>query len=197
MDWETPADGWYVWLGVSLVSVAVAGVVVGLPSGAPPDAGTAADGIDRVNGNPHGASAVHEYNAEEIRVEKGTVIETRNEHGSDSATLAYDPIVVVRDDYERLANVTHGTDLEDEFDELNWNGSARDDAIATVLERTVETADETDGEWQLASGELTVRKLAIEPADYGSGDDRQIADDSRYIQTNDEREVYYVTLVVL
>lgn len=196
MDWETPADGWYVWLGVSLVSVAIAGVVLGLPSGAPPDAGRVADGVDRVNGNPYEASAVHSYDAEAVRVEDGIVIETRNEHGTDSATLAYDPIVVVRDDYERLANVTHGTEIEEEFDD-EFATEPRDDVIATVLERAVETANETDREWQYGSGELTVRKLAIEPDSYGTGDDWTVATESRYVQTNDDREEYYVTLVVL
>lgn len=196
MDWEAPADAWYIWLGVSLVSIAIAGVVLGFPTGAPPDADQVANDVDRVNGNPYEASAVDSYDAEEVRLKEGIVIETKNEHGTDRATLAYDPIVVVRDDHERLYNVTVGTDVDEEFDD-EFATESHDDAIATVLERVVETADETESEWQHASGELTVRKVALEPDQYDHGDDRAIADDSKYVQTNDDREQYYVTLVVL
>ncbi|ELY56699.1 DUF7283 family protein [Natronolimnohabitans innermongolicus] len=194
MDWEAPADAWYIWIGVSIASVAIAGVVIGLPSGAPPDADGVAHGIDRVSGNPYEASAEHGYDADRLRVEAGTLVELENEHGTASETLAYDPIVLVGDDHERLQNVTQGTDLEDEFaDEFAAND--RDDAIATILERVDETAAETDGEWHDASSELTVRTLTIDPDRYGDGDDWSVAADSRHVQTIDDREQYTITIV--
>jgi hypothetical protein len=48
MNLEAPADAWYVWVGVALVSMTVAGVVGGLPSQPPPDSQTAANTVDRV-----------------------------------------------------------------------------------------------------------------------------------------------------
>jgi len=35
MDLEAPADAWYVWLAVSIISAAVAGIALGLPTGPP------------------------------------------------------------------------------------------------------------------------------------------------------------------
>ncbi|AHG00753.1 hypothetical protein HALLA_05955 [Halostagnicola larsenii XH-48] len=51
MELEAPADAWYVWLALSIVSIAIVGIVLGLPTGPPPDANEAANTIERTAGN--------------------------------------------------------------------------------------------------------------------------------------------------
>ncbi|MFT4946409.1 MAG: hypothetical protein ACI8TL_000644, partial [Natronomonas sp.] len=68
MNLETPADAWYVWVGVVFVSIAVAGVVVSLPSEPPPDAGEAANTVDRAAASEHGTRVRYELDAERARI---------------------------------------------------------------------------------------------------------------------------------
>lgn len=48
MDLEAPADAWYVWVDASILTVALAGIALSLPSQPPSDAQAAANTIDSV-----------------------------------------------------------------------------------------------------------------------------------------------------
>jgi len=64
MELESPADAWYVWFGVALVSLAFVGVVASFPTEPPPDTAEAADAIDRVTASGYNATAEYEHNAD-------------------------------------------------------------------------------------------------------------------------------------
>ncbi|RQG96544.1 DUF7283 family protein [Natrarchaeobius chitinivorans] len=162
MDLEAPVDAWYVWFGVSAASVVIAGVVLGLPTGPPPDASGAANSVDRIAGSPYTASTVHEHDAAELRLQEGTTIELRNEHGRAHSSLAYGTVVLITDD-DRLENVTYGTAFTDEFEsELE---RADVDATAEFLGRINESHETTDGEWYPAGERLVVRTVTAQPDD--------------------------------
>ncbi|ELY35244.1 DUF7283 family protein [Natronorubrum tibetense] len=158
MDWETPADAWYVWLAVSIVSVGLAGIVLGLPTGPPPDANQAANTIDRVAGTTHDASATYGHDAAEVKVE-GPTVSLRNDHGTARSTLAYGTVVPVMGN-ERLEAIARGASLESAYGDAV--GTDRQDIEGEFLTDLVEAHDETDGEWKHADGELAVRTLEVE-----------------------------------
>lgn len=113
MDWETPVDAWYVWVGVTIASLAIAGVVLSLPTQPPPDAARAANTVDRVAGSTQVAAATVDHRAEEIRL--GTSrLSMRNDGGTAHATIAFGPVtpVMAVDDAtarEALRLLLHGT----------------------------------------------------------------------------------------
>ncbi|WP_436346782.1 DUF7283 family protein [Natronorubrum sp. FCH18a] len=158
MDWEAPADAWYVWLAVSIVSVAVAGIVLGLPTGPPPDANQAANTIDRVTGNTYDASATYEHDADEVKIE-GPTVSLRNEHGTAHSSIAYGTVIPVMGN-ERLEKVARGASLESVYGDAVETD--RQDVEGEFLTDLVDAYDETDGEWQIADGELAVRTLSVE-----------------------------------
>ena len=159
MDWETPVDAWYVWAGVSLVSLAVAGVVLGLPTGPPPDAAEATNAIEETAASSHEAAATLEYDADAVRID-GKTVELRNEHGTSRSSITYGQVVAVNGD-ERLERLVYGEPFEAVFaSELE----ARDENAATsFMDRVADAERNTSGEWLTASDELTVRRVAVEP----------------------------------
>ena len=158
MDWETPVDAWYVWLAVSIVSVGLAGIVLGLPTGPPPDANQAANTIDRVAGTTHDASATYGHDAAEVKVE-GPTVSLRNDHGTAHSTLAYGTVVSVVGN-ERLEAVARGESIESAYGDAVETD--RQDVEGKFLTDLVEAHDETDGEWKPADGKLAVRTLEVE-----------------------------------
>ena len=88
MEIEAIADAWYVWVGIAIVSVAVGGVVLSLPSEPPPDASVAANTADHVATSEYGASAIYEHDAESVRI--GTrQIALRNDGGIEYASVTF------------------------------------------------------------------------------------------------------------
>ncbi|RQH01291.1 DUF7283 family protein [Natrarchaeobius oligotrophus] len=160
MDLEAPIDAWYVWIGVSAVSIVVAGVVLGLPTGPPPDATGAINTIDRVAGSPSEASASHQHDAEELRFRDGKTLELRNEHGHTHSSLTHGSVVLVTDD-ERLENVALGKPFDEAFRaELDRENV---DATAEFVDRITDAHATADGEWHPAGDRLVVRTLRIAP----------------------------------
>lgn len=161
MDFEAPADAWYVFLGVSLISVAMAGVALGLPSAAPPDANAAANTIDRVAASTQNASASYEHDADRLWVGTKRIRMESEDGGSAEESISFGQMVFVRhDDDEQLDEVLHGasptevysgtpsqketkfeTDIDDAKDEMN--DEARND----------------EPDWWTADGQLRVRKV--------------------------------------
>jgi hypothetical protein len=91
---EISLDAWYAWVGVGLVSIAVFGLVLSLPSSVPPDAATVGDTIDRVASSPHEPRETIELTGEQIRITPHQ-IGLRTDGGSEHATLAYGPVTPV------------------------------------------------------------------------------------------------------
>lgn len=155
MDWEAPADAWYVWLAVSIISLVLAGVVLGLPTGPPPDANQAANAIERTTGATYDASATYDHDADEVKID-GPTISLRNEHGTSRASVTYGHVVPVMG-RERLEAIAHGASLEEEYEDVD-----PDDVDGAFLADLVAAHDETAGEWNTTNGELAVRTLTLE-----------------------------------
>nr|WP_254662839.1 hypothetical protein [Haladaptatus sp. W1] len=65
---DAPLDAWYVWLGVTVVSFAVLGVAIELPTAPPPNAASVADTVDSVAGCTYTATAEHPLSARKIKL---------------------------------------------------------------------------------------------------------------------------------
>lgn len=94
MEIEALADAWYVWVAVAVVSVAVGGVTVGLPTEPPPDAGGVAEAADRVAVSEYGTGVTYEHGAERARI--GTrQIALENDAGTTHASVSFGPLTPV------------------------------------------------------------------------------------------------------
>ncbi len=106
MDLEAPVDAWYVWLGVTLVSIGLAGVAVGLPSEPPPDAERVAGALDRVGASEYDAATSLDHDADAIRIGSERVA-MRSDGGTARARVSFGPVVPVHaldvNDTERRA----------------------------------------------------------------------------------------------
>ena len=157
MDLEAPADAWYVWVGVALASVAAVGVVLGLPSGPPPDANAAANTIDRVAGSAYEGNATYEHDARSYWVDRERIA-MKNDDGVAKATLAYGPAVPVEGD-GKLEAILHGKEVSDEYSPQS--NRTRMSGVHQQFHEDVEDAmtrvDSVDPEWCGADGTLYVR----------------------------------------
>jgi hypothetical protein len=147
---DTPIDAWYVWLGLSVASLAVFGVVTAFPTAPVPDAAAVAGTIDRIATADYDATASRDLDATAVRLGPRR-IGLRNDAGAAHATLAY-PVVPVRDD-ARLARVLRGTPPKAAF------------PSTAAFERAVANARTRDPRWRPADGRLTVRRLVEDGVD--------------------------------
>jgi len=105
---EPPIDAVPVWLGLSLASAAILGVVTALPTAQPPDASAAAGTVDAAASSRYAAAAEHPIDGRasvrlsprRLRVERGGAAAT--------ATFAYGPMTPVAPG-SPLARVLGGT----------------------------------------------------------------------------------------
>jgi hypothetical protein len=102
---DTPIDAWYVWLGLSVASLAVFGVVTALPTAPTPDATDVVETIDRVAATSYDTTATRDLDAHAIRIETRRV-GLRNDAGAAHATLAAPVVPVNRE--TRLVHVLRG-----------------------------------------------------------------------------------------
>ncbi|GAB7018730.1 DUF7283 family protein [Halostagnicola bangensis] len=175
MDLEAPADAWYVWFAVSIVSIAMVGIALGLPTGPPPDANEAANTIERTTGGAYETSSAYEHDANEMKID-GPTISLRNEHGTAHSSLSYGAVVPVTGN-ERLENITSGTSFETEYaEEISDPSIGATEAFFDDIENV--RADNT-GEWISAPGEMQVQAVStvspsvdvsVEPEEWGRGD---------------------------
>lgn len=161
MDWEAPVDGWYVWFGVGLLSVGLAGFVLGLPSQPPPDATTAANTIDRVSSSSHQAAADYEHDAAAIKIDTKQVW-MRNDGGTTRESVAFGsltPVHAVADDDKReaLERITYGQHPRAVLRDYSFDAAALLDGADDTRERI----DRRGAEWRPAEGVLSVRKVDI------------------------------------
>ncbi|WP_440763917.1 DUF7283 family protein [Natronorubrum sp. DTA7] len=159
MAWEAPADAWYVWVAVAIVSFAMAGIVLGLPTAPPPDADRTANAIEETSGSSYEAASAYGYGADEIKID-GKTIELRNEGGTDHSSLRYEQVVVVNGD-DRLERLVYGEAFEEEFE--NEIDDQHEDAATVFMDRLAAAEEDNAGEWLTASEELTVRQVTVEP----------------------------------
>lgn len=146
MDFEAPVDAWYVWLGVAMVSVAVAGVAIAFPSTPPPDANKAANAVDKVAGDPYGGTVSYEHDGKEYWVGLSQFA-LKNDGGVSQASVRFGEVAPVWPN-SKLAKVLNGSDPKDVFDS------------EVAFESAIETAQQ-DGfqTWYPASGMLRAKTV--------------------------------------
>ncbi len=153
---DAPLDAWYVWLGVAMVSVAVFGVAIELPTSPPPNAVSVADTVDSVAGCTYTATAEHPLSAREIKLGPHR-LGLRDDGGTAHATFRYGPVVpvAVGDDNSdgRLARVLSGTPPSTVFN------STRE------FRRVIRDARNRQRVWKRAGSRLSVRCVSWEGVD--------------------------------
>lgn len=157
MDFEAPADAWYVYVAVVIISVTFAGIAVGIPSMPPPDAQQAANTIEAATGSEYASSASYEHDADVVTIDRRTIT-MKNEYGTAHASFSYGTVVPVNG-HDRLENVTGGQSLEDAYnDELD---DPHTDGTATFFEEIDGADADNSGDELHADGELVVRTVAV------------------------------------
>jgi len=140
---DTTADTWYTWLGLVATSLAVGGVVAGLPTAVPPDAGGVAAAVDGVAASPYGEHEQVAVPAEAVRLDSRGVA-LRSDGGTAHARFAQD-ITPARDG--RLAAVLRGVPPGRVYRSQS--------AFAAALRE----ARAAEGRWRPAPDRLTVRRV--------------------------------------
>lgn len=140
-----PADVPAVVIALLVVSAAVLGVVLSLPSEPPPDAERVAVAVDEVAASNHAMAKRVPLEATAIRVEP-TALGLRNAGGTARAPLHYGPVTPVSRG-SVLSPVLHGQSPETAFD-TPWD-------YWTAVER----ASSTEHTWESAGDELVVRRV--------------------------------------
>ena len=141
---ETYVDTLYLWVGLGTVSVAVLGVVVGLPTTAPPDATATAATIDEVTTSPPGSVAHRRLVATEW-VSTSREIRLRNDGGTATARLVQ-AVIPARTD--RLQAVVNGERPQAVYE-----------SPAAFRRDTRQARTASDG-WRPAPDRVTVRHVA-------------------------------------
>lgn len=130
---DVPADTWYVWIGLSAVSLAVAGVALALPSAPPPDAVAVADTVDAVAGSPYEPRETVDVSADVVTVDAHGV-ELQSDGRSGHATFAYRPVVpAVDEELQRVLDGRHPAVVFD--DEAAFAASVRSARNGTLTVR--------------------------------------------------------------
>ncbi len=158
MDFEAPADAWYVYVAVVIISATFAGIAVGIPSAPPPDATQTANTIEGVTASEFAGSASYEHDADIVRIDHQTIT-MKNDHGESHASFSYGTVVPVNGD-DRLENIVNGQSFEDAFEEELADPNT--DGSGTFFGKVASADEENTGEDLYAKGELVARTIAIE-----------------------------------
>lgn len=148
----TPADAWYVWLGLGTVGLVLLGTVSGLPTAAPPDPAPAARTVDAVASSPYPSTAEHPLDATEVRVDPAGIA-LRTDGGTVREPFAYGPVTPVPPDAVNLRAVLTGDPPGRVFD-----------SPAALSDRAA-VARGTSPDWRPAPDELLVRHVTWEGLD--------------------------------
>ncbi|WP_415378740.1 hypothetical protein [Halosimplex sp. TS25] len=154
MDFEAPADAWYVFLGVSIVSVAMFGVVQALPSEPPPDGNAVANTVDDVAGSGYNATGTYEHDADEYFVHSEG-IRLRNDGGRSYASISFGELAPVWPD-DDLKDVLDGVQVSDVYGSPSDFETAYKDSQEAAEDR-LDDGDEAD--WLPADGRLRIRHV--------------------------------------
>ena len=163
MDLEAPADGWYVFFGVAVVSVAMGGIALGFPTTAPPDANRAANAVDRAAGSELNATASYDHDAAFFWLD-GKQIALRNEGGTTHESIAFGTMTPAWHD-DDLEAILYGEDPGDVFP---TDACRRLESRAETERAWVRGEVTGDDPWFAASDEVRVRSLYCTYVDGGS-----------------------------
>jgi len=152
MDLDAPADAWYVFIGVSILSFAVAGVVLGLPTGQGPDANGAIEQIDNVAGSTYETDAQVEHNAERFWVDSKR-IGLKNSHGTATESVSFGTMAPVYNESGNLSSVLTGTEAETAYSN---NKTAFEADIRRSRNKSFASGEP---QWHEATGTLRIRKV--------------------------------------
>ncbi|EMA33731.1 DUF7283 family protein [Haloarcula japonica] len=141
---ETHVDTLYLWVGLGTVSVAVLGVVVGLPTTAPPDATAAAATIDEITTSPPGSVGHRRLVATEWAFD-GREIRLRNDGGTATAWLIRTAVPART---KQLQTVVDGERPKAVYESPD------------AFRRDIRRARTTDDGWRPAPDRVTVRHVA-------------------------------------
>jgi hypothetical protein len=89
---DVPVESTYVWIGLTVVGLAVMGLALRVPTAPPPDATAAARTVDSVASSPYEATGRQPIDAEAIRLGSERV-GLRTDGGTAHAAFAYDTVV--------------------------------------------------------------------------------------------------------
>ncbi|WP_123536479.1 DUF7283 family protein [Halosimplex salinum] len=163
MELESPADAWYVWFGVALVSLAFVGVVASFPSEPAPDTPAVANAIDRTTASGYNATAEYEHTADRWYVANKTIV-MKNDGGTTRATLSYARVVPVWADRsgDDLEKILHGEPISHQYSGgVGWTAKEefRNDmtSASDFAENSVDDPDVP--KWRVADGRLVVRHV--------------------------------------
>ncbi|MCU4971430.1 hypothetical protein OB955_01575 [Halobacteria archaeon AArc-m2/3/4] len=158
MDFEAPVDAWYVYVATAIISVALAGLALGVSTGPPPDAPQASNTIEGATGSEYTASAFYDHDADVVTIDRRTIT-MENEHGTTHSSLSYGVVVPVNG-HERLENLVYGSSFDDEYgDEL---ADPNTHAFETFTEEVEDAFDDNTGEPLAADGELRARQIVVD-----------------------------------
>ncbi|WP_049924016.1 DUF7283 family protein [Halopiger djelfimassiliensis] len=158
MDLEAPVDAWYVYLAVAIISVALAGLALGVSTGPPPDANEAANTIEGTTGSDYSASASYEHDADVVTINRETIT-MENDHGTSHASFSYG-IAVPVNGHERLENLVYGSTFEEEYKKELSDPDTH--AFQVFTEDVEEAFDDNTGEPLPANGELLSRQIVVD-----------------------------------
>ncbi|MFC3478373.1 DUF7283 family protein [Halobacterium litoreum] len=142
---DAPADVPPLLVALSLASAALLGVSVAASPTPAPSAGALADTVDAVAAADEPATETHEIRADAVRISRNRIA-VRGDGGTAHATLAYGPVVPVRED-TALARVLRGEPPSAVF------GNRLAFANAAVA------ASARDPVWRTGADRLTVRRV--------------------------------------
>lgn len=123
---DAPVDAWYVWVGLSLVSLAALGTVSELPATPPPDATAAANTVDRVAAADHDATGRHPIDADAVWLSPDAIA-LRDDGRVMRARLRFGPVVPVGTDGP-LAALLRGAPADHQFNSSGDLAAAVDSA---------------------------------------------------------------------
>lgn len=141
---ETPADTPWIWIGLTLATTVMFGVVVGVPTAAP-NAERVATEIENVAASDHPGEASVEIRAEEVRLTPER-IDLRGPGGRAHASIRYGPVTPVPPE-SILARVLDGKPPEQIY-RSPWS-----------FRLALETARHRAHRWQPAGNELQIRTV--------------------------------------
>lgn len=147
---DTPADAWYIWVGLAIVATVTLGVASGLPTSPSPDAAAAAGTVDSVAASQYATADEHHLpNADAARIGANS-LSLRGPGGEDHARFGYGPVTPVAGG--ALETVLGGTPPGRVFD------------TPGAFERALRTARSRTPRWQRIDW-LTVRRVSWEGVD--------------------------------
>jgi hypothetical protein len=162
MELEAPADAWYTWVAVALVSIAVGGIVLGLPTRPPPDAAGAANTVDRVATSDASAAATYEHDAAKIRI--GTrQLWLRNDAGTAHASVTFDSLTPLHATEgrtrEAVQSLLDGRPPRAVLADTTFESQTE---LRKALAEARRNLDREGAEWRPAAGQIRVRVVAVD-----------------------------------